>query len=71
MPHIAVESGALTDQQKERLIARLTEVASEVMGVPEEFFSVVVHELPDKGFGIGGKTIDVVKAEYAKAQGRS
>ncbi|MBB3170883.1 4-oxalocrotonate tautomerase DmpI [Parvibacter caecicola] len=69
MPYISVESGALTDAQKEQLIGRLTEVASEVMSVPPEFFSVTIKELPDKNFGIGGKTIDRVKAEYRASRG--
>jgi len=64
MPYITVESGFLSDEQKESLIQRLTEVSSEIMRVPQEFFSVTIKELPDKNFGIGGKTIDKVKAEY-------
>lgn len=64
MPYISVESGALTDEQKEILIKRLTEVSSEIMNIPPEFFSVTIKELSDKNFGIGGKTIDKVKAEY-------
>ena len=66
MPYITVESGFLTEEQKELLIKRLTEVSSEIMKVPEEFFVTTIKELPDKNFGIGGKTIDVVKAEYMK-----
>ena len=58
MPYITVESGALSDQQKELLIKRLTEVSSEIMNVPQEFFVTTIKELPDKNFGIGGKTID-------------
>ena len=54
----------MSDEQKENLIKRLTEVSSEIMNVPQEFFSVTIKELPDKNFGIGGKTIDKVKAEY-------
>lgn len=68
MPYITVESGFLSDEQKGLLIQRLTEVSSQIMKVPEEFFSVTIKELPDKNFGIGGKTIDVVKAEYIKKQ---
>lgn len=34
MPYITVESGALSDQQKELLIKRLTEVSSEIMNAP-------------------------------------
>lgn len=67
MPYITVESGALSDDQKELLIKRLTEAASEIMNVPQAFFMTTIKELPDKNFGIGGKTIDKVKAEYMQA----
>lgn len=64
MPYITVESGVLSDEQKEKLIKRLTEVSSEIMQVPQEFFVTTIKEVSDKNFGIGGKTIDKVKAEY-------
>lgn len=64
MPYIKIESGKLSDEQKTLLIERLTETAAEVMKIPQEFFTVTITELPDKNFGIGGKTIDIVKAEY-------
>ena len=64
MPYISVESGELSDAQKVELIQRLTSAASDVMHVPQEFFTVTIKELPDLNFGIGGKTIDQVKAEY-------
>ena len=67
MPYITIESGALTDAQKEELIRRVTEVSSEIMQVPQEFFVTTIKELPDKNFGIGGKTIDRVKAEDRKS----
>ncbi len=35
------------------------------MHVPESFFSVTIKELPDENFGIGGKNIAQLKAEYA------
>ncbi len=66
MPYISVESGILTEQQKELLIQKLTEVSSEIMNIPQKFFSVTIKELPDKCFGIGGKTIDKVKSEYTE-----
>jgi 4-oxalocrotonate tautomerase len=66
MPYITVESGALSDEQKELLIKRLTEVSSEIMKVPQEFFITTIKEVSDKNFGIGGKTIDIVKEEYIK-----
>lgn len=68
MPSITIESGVLSDGQKENLISRFTEVSSEIMNVPQEFFSITIRELPDKNFGIGGKTIDKVKSEYIKGQ---
>lgn len=68
MPYITVESGALTDEQKEELIRRLTEVSSEIMNIPPEFFVTTIKEVSDKNFGIGGKTIDKVKEDYLKKQ---
>lgn len=64
MPYITIESGILSNEQKEQLIEQLTKVSSEIMNVPKEFFAITIKELPDKNFGIGGKTIDKVKAEY-------
>ena len=61
MPYIKIESGKLTDEQKTSLIKRLTEVSSEIMNIPQEFFTTTITELPDKNFGIGGKTIDIIK----------
>lgn len=66
MPYISVEGGLLSDEQKEQLIRRLTEVSSEIMNVPQEFFTVTLKELPDKNIGIGGRTIDKIKSEYSK-----
>lgn len=64
MPYITVEGGALTTEQKEELIAKLTEVSSTIMNIPPDFFMVTIKELSDKNIGIGGKCIDVVKSEY-------
>lgn len=66
MPYISVEGGLLSDEQKERLIKCLTEVSSEIMNVPKKFFTVTLKELPDKNIGIGGRSIDRIKDEYAR-----
>ena len=66
MPYITIESGTLSDTQKEQLIRRLTEISSEIMKIPQEFFVTTIKEVPDKNFGIGGKTIDVVESGYVK-----
>ena len=67
MPYITIESGTLSEEQKEKVIKRLTEVSSEIMKVPQEFFMTTIKEVPDKNFGISGKTIDKVKAEYMQS----
>ena len=41
-------------------------ISSEIMKVPQEFFVTTIKEVPDKNFGIVGKTIDIVKAEYMR-----
>ena len=70
MPYITVESGVLTDAQKEELIKQLTEISSEIMKIPQEFFVTTIKEVPDKNFGIGGKSIDKIKAEYMQTHGK-
>lgn len=67
MPYITMESGELSDAQEEELRWRLTEASSETMNAPPEFFVITLKEVPDKNFGISGKTIDVVKAEYEQS----
>ena len=68
MPYIKIESGILSDTKKEELMKQLTEVSSEIMKIPQEFFMITIKEVPDKNFGIGGKTIDKVKAQYIQTQ---
>jgi len=68
MPYIKIESGKMTDEQKTLLIKRVTEVSAEIMHIPQEFFTTTITELPDKNFGIGGKTIDKIKLEYIKRE---
>ena len=65
MPYISIESGKLSDTQKAELIKELTTKAADIMHVPESFFSVTIKELPEENFGIGGKNIAQLKAEYA------
>lgn len=64
MPLITVESGSLTEMQKEELIARLTDISSQIMNIPKDFFMVTIKELPNKNIGIGGRSIEKIKEEY-------
>lgn len=59
-----MECGQLTKEQKENLISRLTVTASEVTGIPQEFFMITIKELPDTNMGFGGKTVEMTKREY-------
>lgn len=64
MPYISIESGRLIAEQKKRLIERLIATASKITHIPEQFFTVIIKELPDENFGIGGKSIDEIKRNY-------
>lgn len=64
MPYITIESGALTSEQKQLLIERLTATASEITHIPSQFFMVSIKELPDENIGIGGESIDRIKRKY-------
>ena len=64
MPIITVEGGQLTSTQKRELISKMTQLASEVLKIPRDFFMVTIKELPDENIGIGGKTIDIIKETY-------
>ena len=64
MPIITVEGGRITSEQKRELISKMTQLASEIMQIPPDFFMITIKELPDENIGIGGKTIDVMKETY-------
>ena len=66
MPYITIEGGQMTTEQKQQLIERMTNVASEIMKIPSEFYITTIKELSDENIGIGGKTIDKIKEEYKK-----
>jgi len=63
MPYISLEAGQLTPEIKKKLIAKLTEVSAEIMGIPKDYFFVSIHELPNENIAIGGKDINTLKAE--------
>ncbi|WP_412648757.1 4-oxalocrotonate tautomerase DmpI [Hydrogeniiclostridium mannosilyticum] len=57
MPHIQVEIGMATREQKEKLIQALTKSASEVLGVNESSFYVLIKENSLDNWGVGGKML--------------
>ncbi len=57
MPIISIDAVHPTKEQKEKLIAGLTKTASDVLGVDEKFFYVLVKENDLDNWGVGGKTL--------------
>ncbi|MEH6503071.1 MAG: 2-hydroxymuconate tautomerase [Cycloclasticus sp.] len=51
-----------TEAQKTALIEKVTDAICEAVGAPREAVRVILQEMPNTNFGIGGKT--------AKALGR-
>ena len=54
---ISVPAGSLTDEQKQRMVAGVTDVVVDVEGLPQVRAGtyVLINEVPDGGWGIGGK----------------
>lgn len=65
MPYICFEAGALAPDVKRELIRRLTEVSAEVMKIPQDYFFVSIHELPNENVAIAGKNVNELRAELA------
>ncbi|MBR1729378.1 MAG: 4-oxalocrotonate tautomerase family protein [Selenomonadaceae bacterium] len=66
MPIIQLEAAKVSKEQKEKLIADLTRVASENLGVPEEYFYVLIKENDLDNWGVGGKTLTKFLEEHKK-----
>jgi 4-oxalocrotonate tautomerase len=45
-----------TDEQKIRLIGALTDVAVSVLDIKKDSVRVIIKDVPNTDFGIGGKT---------------
>ena len=68
MPVITVEGGQISSNQKKELISQMTQLASEILQIPPDFFMITIKELPDENIGIGGKTINIIKEIYKSAK---
>ncbi len=66
MPFIQLEGGRIKKEQKEKLIGELTRVSSEILGIPEDAFLVLIKENDWDSWGTGGKVLSKVIAERAK-----
>lgn len=58
MPIITVENaGELSKEQKEKLIAQLTESVVEITGKPAQYVYTKIIEHDRENFGVGGKSL--------------
>ncbi|KRQ23270.1 hypothetical protein BKG80_07170 [Mycobacteroides chelonae] len=55
--NISVPAGVLSLEQKQQLVARITDVVVEVEGIPQirPAVHVLINEVADGGWGTGGK----------------
>lgn len=63
MPTIAITMGKTSKANKQQLIQGLTEKAVEITKVPEQFFTVLINELPYEAMGVGGRTVEEIMAD--------
>jgi 4-oxalocrotonate tautomerase len=66
MPLITFEAGKLSSQVKSELIQKLTEISSEITGIPKSSFFISIREMPDENVVIGGKTVHEIKKELGR-----
>ena len=57
MPFIQFDGSHMSKEQKAELIARLTQTAHEVLGIPEQAFTVIIRENSMDNIGVGGKML--------------
>ena len=57
MPFIQSDAVKPNTEQKEKLIAGLTKVASEALGIDAAHFYVLVKENDTDNWGVGGETL--------------
>ncbi|SDC50533.1 4-oxalocrotonate tautomerase family enzyme [Geotoga petraea] len=57
MPFIQFDGGKMTKEKKAELVAKLTETAQEVLGIPTQAFSVIIRENDMDNIGQGGKLL--------------
>lgn len=68
MPTITVDCGSLTEEQREELIVKYTDIASEVMNIPKRFIMVKLNAGPTTYRGVGGKTVEQRRQEFKRRQ---
>jgi 4-oxalocrotonate tautomerase len=57
MPFIQFDGGPMSREKKAELVAKLTEVSQQVLGIPAQAFSVLIRENSMDKIGQGGKLL--------------
>ncbi len=57
MPVIRVDCSDMDIEKKEKLIKSLTQTASDIMGIPESAYVVLLNELSKDNIGVGGEML--------------
>lgn len=57
MPVIKVECSTMDIETKEKLIKCLTQTASNIMGIPEAAYVVLLNEMSSDNIGVGGEML--------------
>ena len=62
MPFIKIEAGKMSKEQKAKLQAGFTKLASETLGINESAFTVLIKENEMDNWGVGGKMLSDILA---------
>lgn len=57
MPVITIDIGTVTREKKAQLVKTLSRDASEITGIPEDKFIVLIKELDRDNIGVGGRLL--------------
>ncbi|MBU3099379.1 MULTISPECIES: 4-oxalocrotonate tautomerase DmpI [Clostridium] len=57
MPVITLEAGKLNKDQKSKMVKEFTTIASKIMNVPEQAFTVLIKENESDNIGFGGQLL--------------
>jgi len=61
MPHIVLDGPKLNKEQKSKIVQEFTKIASEVTGIPEKAFVVMIKENEPDNVGVGGILLSDMK----------
>ena len=68
MPFVNIKliPDGITTQQKEKLIAGVTDLLHDVLGNPREATTVCIEEIGSDNWGKGGESLTVIRQRNAK-----